>query len=48
MVTSANFFVEFQCFDKKVTQSMFLPPKTPINTKYKYQKTQKVELDNSM
>ena len=41
-------FVEFQCFDKKITQSMFLLPKTPIKTKYKCQKTEKVELDNSM
>ena len=48
MLTSANSFVEFQCFDKKITQSMFLPLKTPIKTKYKCQKTEKVELDNSM
>ena len=27
---------------------MFLPPKAPIKTKYKCQKTEKVELDNSM
>ena len=27
---------------------MLLPPKTPIKTKYKSQKTEKVELDNSM
>ena len=48
MLTSAKFFVEFQCFDKKITQSMFLPQKTPIETKYKCQKTEKAELDNSM
>ena len=48
MLTSAKKFVEFQCFDKKITQSMFLSPKTPIKTKYKCQKTEKVELDNSM
>ena len=27
---------------------MFLPPKTPIKTKYKCQKIEKVELDNSL
>ena len=42
MLTSATNFVEFQCFDKKITQS------TPINTKYQCQKTEKVELENSM
>ena len=47
-VKLSKFFVEFQYFGKKVTQSMFLPPKTPIKTKYKCQKTEKVELDNSM
>ena len=26
MMTSAKSFVEFQCFDKKITPSMFLPP----------------------
>ena len=44
----SKIFAEFQCFDKKITQSMFLPQKTPIKTKYKCQKTEKVELDNSM
>ena len=44
---SINFF-ELQCFDKKITQSMFLTGKTPIKTKYKCQKTEKVALDNSM
>ena len=48
MLTSAKCFVEFQYFDKKITQRMFLPPKTPIKTKYKCQKTEKVELDCSM
>ena len=41
MLTSAK-ALEFQCFDKKITQSMFLPPKTPIKAKYNYQKTEKV------
>ena len=45
MLTSAKSFAEFH---KKITQSMFLPPKTPNKTKYKCQKTEKVELDNSM
>ena len=45
MLTSAKYFVEFQCFDKKIAQSMFSLPKTPIKTKYKCQKTEKVELD---
>ena len=48
MLTSAKYFVEFQCFDKKITQSMFSLPKTPMKTKYKCQKTEKVELDNSV
>ena len=45
LLTSAKYFVEFQCFDKKIAQSMFSLPKTPIKTKYKCQKTEKVELD---
>ena len=48
MLTSVKYFAEFQCFDKKITKSMFLPPKKPIKTKYKCQKTEKVELDSSM
>ena len=48
MLTSAKFFAELQCLDKMLSQSMFLPPKTPIKIKYKCQKTEKVELDNSM
>ena len=48
MLTSAKSFVKFQCFHKKITKSMFLPPKTLINTKYKCQKKEKVELENSM
>ena len=47
MLTSAIFFVKFQCFHKKITKSMFLPPITLINDKYKYQK-KKVELETSM
>ena len=46
MLTSAEFFVKFQCFHKK-TKSMFLPPKT-IYTKYKCQRTEKVEPENYM
>ena len=42
MLTSAKYFVEFQCFDKKITQSMFSLPKAPMKTKYKCQKTEKV------
>ena len=38
MLTSAKYFVKFQCFDKKITQSMFSLLKTPIKTKYKCQK----------
>ena len=38
MLTSAKFFVKFQCFHKKITKSMFSPPKILINTKYKCQK----------
>ena len=37
MLTSAKYFVEFQCFDKKIKQSMFSLSKTPIKTKYKCQ-----------
>ena len=48
MLTSAKYFVEFQCFDKKITQSMFSLPKTPIKSEYKFQKTKKVELDISV
>ena len=48
MLTSAKYFVEFQCFDKQIFQSMSSLPKTPIKTKYKCQKTEKVEFDNSM
>ena len=48
MLTLAKNFVEFQCFDKEITQSMFLPPKTLIKIKYKCQKAEKVELDNSV
>ena len=43
VLTSAKYFVEFQCFDKKIIQSIFSLPKTPIRTKYKCQKTGKVE-----
>ena len=50
MLTSAKCFAEFQCFDKKITQSMsLLPKKTRIKTKYiDVKKTEKVELDNFM
>ena len=49
MLTSAKFFVKFQCFHKKITKSMLPPPpKTLINTKYKCQKKEKVELGNSI
>ena len=48
MLTSTKYFVEFQRFHKKITQSMFSFPKTPIKTKYKCQKTEKGELDNSI
>ena len=48
MMTSAKIFGKFQCFDKKITKTMFLPPKTIINAKYKCQKIEKVELENFM
>ena len=44
MLTSAKYFVKFQRFHKQITKSMFLPPKTLINTKYKYQKKKKENL----
>ena len=42
----SNKFAKSQCFDKKMTNSMFFHPKTLINTKYKCQKQEKVELKN--
>ena len=47
MLMSEIFFGKFQCFHKKKTKSMF-SPKTLINTKYKCQKKEKVELENSL
>ena len=47
MLTSAIFFVEFNFLIKKITQNV-LPPKTPIKTKYKCKKREKVDFDNSM
>ena len=44
----SKIFAEFRCFDKKITESMFLPLKTPIKTKYKCQKTEKVDLDSTI
>ena len=50
MLTLANIFVKFQCFHKRITRSMFPLQKknTPINTTYKCQKKEKVELEISM
>ena len=31
MLTSANVFVQFECFNKKIMQSMFLPLKKAID-----------------
>ena len=43
-----KFLVKFQCFHKKITKSMFFHQKTLINTKYKCQKKEKVEHENSV
>ena len=48
MPTSGKLFVKFQYFHKKIAKSIFIPPKTIINAKYKCQKKEKVELENSM
>ena len=37
-----------QCFDKKMTNSMFFHPKTLIKAKYKCQEEEKVETENSI
>ena len=44
---SAKIYVEFQCFHKQRTKSMF-PQKTLIKTKYKCQEKETIELENSM
>ena len=41
-------FAKFQCFDKKMTNSMFYHPKTLIKTKYKCQDEEKVETETSI
>ena len=48
MLPLAKFFVELQCFHKKLTKSMFPPRKPLINTKYECQEKEKKELENSM
>ena len=48
VLTSSKFFVKFQCFHKKITKSMFFHQKTLINTKYKCQKKEKVEHENTV
>ena len=48
MLTSTKHFVEFQCFDKKMTQSMFYPQKHQSKVNINVRKQKKVELDNSM
>ena len=44
----SNKFAKFQCFDKKMTNSMFVHPKTPIKAKYKCQEEEKAETENSI
>ena len=44
----SNKFAKFQCFDKKMINSMFYHPKTLIKTKYKCQEEEKVETENSI
>ena len=44
----SNQFDRFQCFDKKMTNSMFFHPETVIKTKYKCQEEEKVETENSI
>ena len=44
----SNRLAKFQCFDKNMTNSMFFHPKTLIKTKYKCQKEEKVETENSI
>ena len=39
----SNKFAKFQCFDKKMTNSMFFHPKPLIKTKYRCQEEEKVE-----
>ena len=48
MLTSSTFLVKFQCFHRKIIESMFFHQKTLINTKYKCQKKEKVEHENSV
>ena len=48
MLTPAKFFLKFQCFHKKITKVCFFPKTLIIDTKYKCQKKEKVELENSM
>ena len=49
MLRSAECFAKFQCFTKKITKNMlFFYPKALIKTKYRCQKQEKVELENSM
>ena len=44
----SNKFAKFQCFEKKMTNSMFFHPKTLIKAKYKCQEEEKVETENSV
>ena len=48
ILTSPKFFVEFRCFDKKITQSMFLRPKHQSKLNINVRKQKKIEVDNSM
>ena len=48
MLISGKSFARFQCFDKKITKSMFFHPETLIKTQYRCGKQGKVELENFM
>ena len=41
MLTSAKVFVEFQCFNKKIMQSMFYPPKSQLTLNINVRKQKK-------
>ena len=48
MLDVSKFFVNFQYFHKIDNQKYVFTPKTLIITKYKYQREEKVEPENSM
>ena len=48
MLMSANFFVTFQYFHKKIGKKYVFPEKPLIKTKYECQKDENVELQNSL